>query len=535
MPVVELAGVTKAYENKVAVNNLSLSIEAGQMFGLLGPNGAGKTSSIRMMMGITMPDSGRVTLFGRPFDRKSLERVGYLPEERGLYKKMKVIEQLVFFGELHGLDAEEARKRSVDWAKRLEIADSLAEEDRRAFQRHAAEDPVHRALLHDPGLIVMDEPFSGLDPVNATLLERTLLELKDQGKAILFSTHRMDQVEKLCDSICLVNKGQAVLAGKMREIKSRYERNRVIVEFEGSDSFLKSPEIAEAKNFAGHAEIRLQAARRRAEAAARSGRGGDNLPIRAGRAVARRDLHSDRGRQGRCVIILLVARREYLEQIRGRAFRVSTILVPVLFAGIFFVAMIFGPDSGVGKHIVIAAHSAELANAIRDEMVKDKDAKTTVDVVAPATAADRDDLIQKVQSKAVDGMLWIDTDGGTTKATYTSQSSGDIVISSRLSGALNHAITEERMTARGMSKAETDALLKEVSIDTLQVDKQGKEVKSSGIVSYLKGYIMALHALDDHHDLRHERGALHHSGEDLAHLRGDAGDPRSPAICWPAS
>lgn len=190
--------------------------------------------------------------------------------------------------------------------------------------------------------------------------------------------------------------------------------------------------------------------------------------------------------------LLLVARREYLEQIRGRAFRVSTILVPVLFAGIFFVAMISGRNSGVGKHIVIAAHSAELANAVRDEMVKDKDAKTTVDVVAPATAADRDDLIQKVQSKAVDGMLWIDTDGGTTKATYTSQSSGDIVISSRLSGALNHAITEERMTARGMNKAETDALLKEVSIDTLQLDKQGKEVKSSGIVSYLKGYIMAL-------------------------------------------
>jgi ABC-2 type transport system ATP-binding protein len=114
------------------------------------------------------------------------------------------------------------------------------------------------ALLHDPGLIVMDEPFSGLDPVNATLLERTLIELKEQGKAILFSTHRMDQVEKLCDSICLVNKGAAVLEGKMREIKSRYERNRVIVEFDGDASFLQSAEIAEAKNFSGHAEIRLQ-------------------------------------------------------------------------------------------------------------------------------------------------------------------------------------------------------------------------------------------------------------------------------------
>src|ERR1035438_8396275 len=125
MPVVELAAVTKAYENKIAVNNLSLSIDAGQMFGLLGPNGAGKTSSIRMMMGITVPDSGRISLFGRPFERKSLERVGYLPEERGLYKKMKVLQQLVFFGELHGLTASEARKRAADWAKRLEDRKSV--------------------------------------------------------------------------------------------------------------------------------------------------------------------------------------------------------------------------------------------------------------------------------------------------------------------------------------------------------------------------------------------------------------------------
>ena len=257
MPVVELAGVTKAYENKVAVNNLSLSIEAGQMFGLLGPNGAGKTSSIRMMMGITMPDSGTVSLFGKPFDRHSLERVGYLPEERGLYKKMKVIEQLVFFGELHGLQAEEARTRAVNWAKRLQIDDSLQKKTEELSKGMQQKIQFISALLHDPGLIVMDEPFSGLDPVNATLLERTLIELKNQGKAILFSTHRMDQVEKLCDSICLVNKGAAVLEGKMREIKSRYERNRVIVEFDGDASFLNSAEIAEAKNFSGHAEIRL--------------------------------------------------------------------------------------------------------------------------------------------------------------------------------------------------------------------------------------------------------------------------------------
>ena len=257
MPVVELAGETKAYESKVAVRNLSLSIEAGQMFGLLGPNGAGKTSSIRMMMGITIPDTGQISLFGKPFERKSLERVGYLPEERGLYKKMKVIDQLVFFGELHGLTPEESRRRGTDWAKRMEIADSLHKKTEELSKGMQQKIQFIACLLHDPGLIVMDEPFSGLDPVNAALVERTLLDLKAQGKAILFSTHRMDQVEKLCDTICLINNGEAVLAGRMRDIKATYERNRVIVEFEGSAEFLKSDEIEEAKNFSGHTQIKL--------------------------------------------------------------------------------------------------------------------------------------------------------------------------------------------------------------------------------------------------------------------------------------
>ena len=257
MPVVELAGVTKAYENKVAVSNLSLSIEAGQMFGLLGPNGAGKTSSIRMMMGITMPDTGNVRLFDKPFAREGLDRVGYLPEERGLYKKMKVIDQLVFFGQLHGLNAVDARQRAIKWAGRMEIFDALEKPTQDLSKGMQQKIQFIASLLHDPGLIVMDEPFSGLDPVNATLLQDALLELKEQGKAILFSTHRMDQVEKLCDSICLINNGEAVLSGRVREIKSRYERNRITIEFEGSNEFLKSAEIEEAKNYSGHAAIKL--------------------------------------------------------------------------------------------------------------------------------------------------------------------------------------------------------------------------------------------------------------------------------------
>ncbi len=190
--------------------------------------------------------------------------------------------------------------------------------------------------------------------------------------------------------------------------------------------------------------------------------------------------------------LLLVAKREYLEGVRGRAFRITTILVPVLFGLFIFVAFLAGKGSGTGKHLMIASPDAVLANDIAAEITKDKDASTRVEVTAPATASDRDPLVGKVRTKQIDGLLWIDKTGGEVKGTYTSQSSGDIVIASRLQAALNHALTAERLAARGLNKSDVDHLMKEVRIDTLQVDKGGKEVKSSGIGSYLKGYIMGV-------------------------------------------
>lgn len=257
MPVVQLDHISKTYDTKVAVREVSLRIEPGTMFGLLGPNGSGKTSSIRMMIGITVPDSGAVELFGQPFSRASLKRVGYLPEERGLYKKMKVLDQLIFLGQLHGLDAVTAEARARQWCERMEITEAIPKKTEELSKGMQQKIQFIAALLHEPELIIMDEPFSGLDPVNATLLQDTLVDLRQAGKTILFSTHRMDQVEKMCDAIALISRGEVVLAGGMREIKSRYPRNRVEVLFEGDDSFLRHPSIAEVKNYAGHAEIRL--------------------------------------------------------------------------------------------------------------------------------------------------------------------------------------------------------------------------------------------------------------------------------------
>ncbi len=254
---VVLDRVTKAYEDKIAVDALSLRIERGTIFGLLGPNGAGKTSTIRMMTGITRPDSGTVALFGEPFRREALRRVGYLPEERGLYKKMKVLEQLAFLGRLHGLSASSARERSLAWCRRLQIEDAAEKKTDELSKGMQQKIQFIATLLHEPELVIMDEPFSGLDPVNAQLLEETLVDLKARGAAILFSSHRMDQVERLCDAICLVNGGRAVLSGSLREVKAGFERETVVVHFTGDDSFLAHPAVAAVRRYPDRAEVRL--------------------------------------------------------------------------------------------------------------------------------------------------------------------------------------------------------------------------------------------------------------------------------------
>jgi ABC-2 type transport system ATP-binding protein len=258
MAIVELQNIRKVYDTKVAVEGLSLSIEPGTMFGLLGPNGSGKTSSIRMMIGMTMPDSGSVSLFGQPFTRTALQRVGYLPEERGLYKKMKVMDQLIFLGRLHGLSEETARARSLAWCERIEITEAIGKKTEELSKGMQQKIQFIAALLHDPELVIMDEPMSGLDPVNAALLQQTLIDLRKEGKAVLFSTHRMDQVEKMCDEIALISRGKLLLSGSIREVKAGYPRNRLQVAFTGDDSFTRHPAVAEAKVEAGVAELLLR-------------------------------------------------------------------------------------------------------------------------------------------------------------------------------------------------------------------------------------------------------------------------------------
>jgi ABC-2 type transport system ATP-binding protein len=238
-----LEGVTKSFNEFVAVDDLSLNVRSGHVFGLLGPNGAGKTTTIRMIVGITAPDSGRIELFGQPMSRALQDRIGYLPEERGLYKKMRIGEQLRFFGELKSLKGRAAEESIDRWLGRLKLSDwknKKASELSKGMQQKIQ---FIAAVMHDPDLLILDEPFSGLDPVNAELLKEVVLELKAAGKTIIFSTHQMELAERICDDICLINRSRKVLDGSIREVKRSFGRNSVALRIEGGDGLLDDPAL----------------------------------------------------------------------------------------------------------------------------------------------------------------------------------------------------------------------------------------------------------------------------------------------------
>ncbi|MBA3321757.1 MAG: ATP-binding cassette domain-containing protein [Pyrinomonadaceae bacterium] len=251
--------VSKKFDEFVAVDDLSLTARRGRIFGLIGPNGAGKTTTIRMIVGITAPDSGRIEMFGRPFTPELRERIGYLPEERGLYKRMKVGEQLRFFGVLKGMEPRAADRSADCWLERLKLAEWKQHKTDELSKGMQQKIQFVATVLHDPELLILDEVFSGLDPVNAELLIGVLLELRARGKTIIFSTHMMEQAEKLCDDICLINRARKVLDGSLREVKSSFGRNSVALRADVADEKLKnSPHVAGVKSYGDYDEVLLK-------------------------------------------------------------------------------------------------------------------------------------------------------------------------------------------------------------------------------------------------------------------------------------
>jgi ABC-2 type transport system ATP-binding protein len=246
-PILELRNVRKAYGSFVAVDDVSLAVPAGSIFGLLGPNGAGKTSTIRMIMNITAPDSGEVQVFGHPRTAEDLRRIGYLPEERGLYRKMTVMDQLVFLGEIRGLKGPQLAPEIRRWLERVDLgqwAKSKIEELSKGMQQKVQ---LIGTVLHQPDLLILDEPFSGLDPLNQELFRDLLQEYRAQGKSVVLSTHGMELAERMCDHICLISHGRAVLDGELRAIKRQVGGNSYRLVAEGDLERLKAlPEIEQA-------------------------------------------------------------------------------------------------------------------------------------------------------------------------------------------------------------------------------------------------------------------------------------------------
>ena len=238
MAHLDVSTVTKRYDQTVAVDNVSFAAEPGRILGLLGPNGAGKTTTIRMITYIAVPDTGSVHYDGREVGSWSQKRMGYLPEESGLYKRLRVKEQLVYLGTLKGLSRATAAERADYWLDRFDAtgwADMKTEELSKGMQQKIQ---FIATLLHDPSLLIFDEPFSGLDPINADLLRDIILELRRDDRTILFASHRMEQVEQLCDDICLMANGEVVLQGNLRSIKEQFGKNTLVLEFDGPDAFI---------------------------------------------------------------------------------------------------------------------------------------------------------------------------------------------------------------------------------------------------------------------------------------------------------
>jgi ABC-2 type transport system ATP-binding protein len=255
--------VTKRFSGHTAVDALSITVPPGVIFGLLGPNGAGKTTTIRMIMNIIIPDEGRVRLFDSAGSARELaHRIGFLPEDRGLYPKMRVLDVLLFLAEMRGLDRRTSRSRALEWLERLGLSDWRLRKVSELSKGMQQKVQFASALLHDPDLVVLDEPFSGLDPVNADVMRQTVLDLRRRGKTILFSTQIMEHAEKLCDHICIIARGKKLVDDSLNHVKESYSGRHLIVAFDGSQGgadavFADRRLVAGLQDFGAYAEVEL--------------------------------------------------------------------------------------------------------------------------------------------------------------------------------------------------------------------------------------------------------------------------------------
>ena len=255
---IRLSGVNKAFSGHRAVEDLSLSVPRGAAFGLLGPNGAGKTTTLRMILNVLGPDSGTIEILGRPANQETRDRIGYMPEERGLYPRMVVEEQLLFFAELKGVPRKEAARRLSPWLERLGLADWRQRKLNELSKGMQQKTQFIATVLHDPDILILDEPLSGLDPVGVNVMRDVFVDLRRQGKTVVLSSHQMETVERLCDAIALIHRGRKVLDGPVSEVRSRHGKNTLVLAYEGDGAFLAGlPGVLKVSDFGRYVEIKM--------------------------------------------------------------------------------------------------------------------------------------------------------------------------------------------------------------------------------------------------------------------------------------
>ena len=260
MNLIQIENVSKNFGEFKAVDNVSFNIEKGSVYGLLGPNGAGKTTTIRMVMDIIAPDSGKIIFSGNQQSGDFADQIGYLPEERGLYRKMKVKDVILFMAELRGMNRTDAFNEIDRWLQKMDLVEWENKKIEELSKGMAQKIQFITTVIHKPELIILDEPFSGLDPINMTLLKDLMLELNTDGATIIFSTHIMEQAEKLCEKICLINAGKIVVEGDLKEIKKSFGRSSVEIEYSGNVDLIKNSRFVERCNdFGRYVEVKLRA------------------------------------------------------------------------------------------------------------------------------------------------------------------------------------------------------------------------------------------------------------------------------------
>jgi len=257
--ILELDSLVKEFDKKKAVNNISFSLNRGEILGLLGPNGAGKTTTIRMIMNIIVPDSGKIEILGKNFNENLKNKIGYLPEERGLYRKLKVMETIEFFAELKGMKSNDIKKKAEVLLAKFNLLDYKDKKVEELSKGMAQKLQIIITIIHSPEVLILDEPFSGLDPVNIEMVKDIILEKKREGVSIIFSTHLMDFAEKLVDKVVMINKGKKVLDGELNEIKAQFGKRFVKINYEGDSEFLSSLSYIQSfKDYGNEIEIELK-------------------------------------------------------------------------------------------------------------------------------------------------------------------------------------------------------------------------------------------------------------------------------------